>query len=335
MLKAAIVGFGGISKTHKRGYDALEKQNKVRLVAAYDIDPEAFTRTTQTNLDSSGQKVDYNINFYTNLEQMLEEEKPDFIDICAPTYCHTELAVEILQMGYNVLCEKPMAITYEQTQKMIEAEKKSGKHLMVAQCLRFWKEYMYLKECVDDQRYGKVISAFFSRLSVPPTWGTNNWFMDYTKSGGCITDLHIHDIDIIRCIFGEPEKVSCRTGDGKSKYDIAHTVLYYGDLPITAVGDWSLEKVPFSATYRVGFEKATLIYESGKLTVYPKDENEPFCPEIEGYDGYASEISYFCDVVSGKIDNTRNPACSAAKTISLIETMKKSAENGGRIEEFS
>ena len=143
--------------------------------------------------------------------------------------------------------------------------------------------------------------------------------------------MHVHDIDIIRCIFGEPEKVSCRTENGPSKDDIVHTVLYYGDTPVSAVGDWSLEQMPFSATYRVGFEKATLVYEAGKLTVYPKSKEEPFSPELEGKDGYTEEISYFCDVVSGKTENMRNPATSASKTIALIETMKKSSQKGGRI----
>ena len=141
-------------------------------------------------------------------------------------------------------------------------------------------------------------------------------------------DIHIHDIDMVRYLFGEPEAVSCRASDCKTRYDIVQTALYYGEDPVTANGCWTAGKIRFSASYKVDFEKASVIYENGAVTVYP-EEGEKFEPQLNGHDGYTEEISYFCDVISGKVVNTRNPASSAAQTIKLIEMMKLSANKRG------
>ncbi len=335
MLKAGLIGFGGITNVHKNGYKTLEKQGKVKLVCAYDVDPEAFTKKTAINIDASNSVQTNDIAFYTDLEEMLANHELDFLDICTPTFKHKELATLLLKRGYNVLCEKPMALTFADCCEMIAAAESSGKELMVAQCLRFFPEYEYLKEIVGSNRYGKVLSAFFTRLSPPPTWGWKNWFMDYTRSGGCITDLHVHDIDIARYIFREPEAVSCRATDGCSRYATVQTSLIYGNTPITAIGDWTRNGVGFSAGYNVALEGATVILEGGKVSVYPKDGSEPFSPALGAIDGYTGEIEYFCDVVEGRIKNTRNPATSAARSVKLIELMIQSADNNGEILKFN
>ena len=334
MLNAALIGFGGIAQAHKNGYATLEKLGKVRLVAVCDIRKEAFEKTVEINLKTENKDSVCSFHCYTDVEEMLAKEQIDFVDICAPSYLHREIAVKMLERGYHVLCEKPMALNSEDCDAMLEAEQKSGKHFMVAQVLRFFPEYEYLKKCIVEHTYGKPLAAFFNRVSAPATWGWENWFMDYKKAGGCITDLHVHDIDIARYLFGEPEAVSCRAVDTNSKYDIVQTTLHYKDVLVTAHGAWASKKTKFSADYRVDFENATVVLEGGKVTVYPNDETAPFSPELHGWDGYTDEIDYFCDVVSGKIKNTRNPASSAAKTIRLIEAMKKSADSQGEFVEI-
>ncbi len=334
MLKAGLIGFGGITKAHRVGYKRLEELGKVKLTCAYDIEPDAFAKKVATNLDNVNNTTCADIRFYTDLDEMLQTEALDFVDICVPTFKHKELSVLLLKRGYNVLCEKPMALNFAQCNEMISAARESGKELMIAQCLRFYPEFEYIKSVIDAERYGKVLSASFYRLSPPPIWGWQNWFMDYERSGGCITDLHVHDIDIIRYLLGEPSAVSCRAIDECSRYAAAQTSLFYGNTPISAIGDWTRTGVKFSAGCNISLEGATIIYDDGKLTVYPKDGASPFSPDIRVLDGYTGEIEYFCSVVSGEIKNTRNPATSAALSVKLIEAMKQSADNGGVIIPF-
>ena len=330
MLNAALIGYGGIAKAHENGYRILEKEGKVRLVAAYDIRKEAFDSTAEINLKTDMTETDRTFRCYTDLDRMLETETVDFVDICVPSYLHKEVAVRLLDRGYPVLCEKPMALNSEDCAKMLAAEKRSGKSLMIAQVLRFFPEYEYLKACMTDRRFGNPLAASFGRYSNPATWGWENWFMDYGKSGGCITDLHVHDIDIARYLFGEPKSVSCRAVDTNTRYDIVQTVLEYDGLPVMAEGAWSSGQMKFSSCYRVDFEKASVVFEDGKVTVYPDKDPAPYTPKLEGWDGYTNEIAFFSDVVSGKITNERNPASSAAQTIRVIERMKASADAAGK-----
>ena len=333
MLKAAIIGFGGIAGSHRRGYANLKEQGKVELVCACDVEPQAFTRKVQINLGGENTELQENIRFYTDLDEMLSKEKLDFVDICAPTFLHAELSKKALSYGVHVLCEKPMSLEYEACKEMIKASEDAEKELMIGQCLRFYPAFDYIKAAIDDGRFGKVLGGFFSRISSPPIWGWKNWFMNPELSGGCITDLHIHDVDIIRYLFGEPEAVSCRASSSVCVNDTVHTTFFYGNTPITAIGDWSLTGIRFNANCRINFENATVTY-GAELTVYPKDGTKPYTVELADVSGYQGEIDYFCDVVEGKIKNEKNPATSAATTVRLIERMRESANEGGKILSF-
>ena len=334
MLKAAIIGFGGIAKSHRTGYANLKAQGKVELVCACDVDPEAFNRKITINIDSGCEDLDEHLNFYTDIDEMLDKEKVDFVDICAPTYLHAEISKKVLARGIHVLSEKPMSLDFASCEEMIAESEKSGKELMIGQCLRFYPAFDYIKAAIDDGRFGKVIGAFFSRISAPPIWGWKNWFMNPALSGGCITDLHIHDVDIIRYLFGEPEAVSCRASTSICVHDTVHTSFLYGTTPITAIGDWSLTGVQFSAECRIDFEGATVTYGAGGLVVYPKNGESTYTVDLPNVSGYQGEIDYFCDVVEGRIKNEKNPATSAATTIRLIERMRESANEGGKFLTF-
>lgn len=332
MLKSVIVGYGGISRAHKPGYERLEKEGKVKLVGAYDIDPEAFVVNKKLNIALEPSEFDKSLHFYTDLYEMLEKEKPDFVDICAPTYVHKELAIKILEAGYNVLSEKPMALTAADGEEMIAAAKKNGKHLMIAQCVRFGNDIQYVKKIIEDGRYGKPMAALCTRTSLTPTWGYEQWFSDRERSGGCLTDMHIHDIDLLRYLFGEPSAVSSRVAYVKP-HESVHTSLFYDGISATAIGEWATSSVSFSRGYRITFERAVIIL-GDDLKIYPED-GEPFVPEdYVPADVYRAEISYFCDVVSGKTENLIAPPEDTVKTMRLIEAMRKSADESGKIIDF-
>ncbi|MBQ6825446.1 MAG: Gfo/Idh/MocA family oxidoreductase [Clostridia bacterium] len=332
MLKAAIIGFGGIAKgAHLPGYKTLEEMGKVKLVAACDICEEAFTKGAEINLASSDASDNEGIHTYTDLEEMLKSEKIDLIDICVPTYLHKKYAIDMLNRGYLVLSEKPMSLTSEDCKEMVAA---SNGRLMIGQCLRFSSEYIYAKKLVEEGTYGKPTSATFRRLSGPPTWGWDNWFMDAKRSGGVIFDLHIHDLDIARFIFGEPNKVSCIAGGQHIVEDaFAHSTLYYNDFTVFAEGRWDLVKMPFVADFSISFEKANIVCSGGQVTVYPY-EGEKFCPELSSDSMYMKEIEYITDIFINGEENTQNPPESAAESIRLAETLKLSAQKNGEILKF-
>ncbi len=331
MLRAGLIGFGGIAVAHREGFARLKKEGMAELVCACDINPEAFGKKLTINLDTESTDFEENINFYTDIEELLKKEKVDFFDVCVPSFLHSEISTKLLRLGYHVMCEKPMSLTSDDCEKMLDAAKESGKQLMIGQCVRFYPEFDYIKKVIDDGRFGKVLNGYFERLSAPPGWGWENWFMTPERSGGCITDLHIHDIDIIRYLFGDPDAVSCYAKSSICIHDSVHTSLFYGDTQITAIGDWTLNGMPFKASARISFESATVNYENSVLTVYPKNNSKSYAVPIEKTNAYYAELCYFCRIISGEIKNEKNPATSAAKTLKLIEKMRISADNSAKI----
>ncbi len=330
MKKVCIIGFGGIAQSvHMAAYRYLEGKGKAKIVAACDVDPNRFSGGVQINIGGGDDNAAASLNTYTDIDEMLEKENPDLVDICVPTYVHEDITVHVLKKGYHVMCEKPMSLSYDKCQNMIAVAKKAGKQLMIGQCVRFFPEYAYLKELLDAGTYGKPLSAVFRRLSPPPMWGWQNWFMNAELSGGALTDLHIHDLDFVRFAFGEPKAVSCNGQKVYTAgYDVAHSTLYYDDFTVLAIGDWSLENVPFQADYMVSLEKATVCAAGGTVTVYPRGA-EAFTPEISTVDGYSAEIEYLVDIINGEIENTKNRPESAALSVKLVETLIDSANKNG------
>lgn len=331
MLKAAIIGFGSISRVHRKEYLKLEAEGKVKLTCAYDVDPEAFARVVKNNLENPSKALPEHLRYYTDLDEMLAKEELDFVDICVPTYWHKEMAIKLLSRGYHVLCEKPMALCYNDCMEMIQAAQRANRELMIGQCLRFYPAFDAIKEMVKENRFGALQGAFFSRLSSLPTWGWKNWFADPALSGGGVTDFLIHDVDMIRYLFGEPQAVSGRGTSSFSLYDDIHASLYYQNVPVTAIADWTRVGIPFSAGCSINFERATVLFDGKTLTVAHKSDGRNEVIPLEDKSGYYGEISYFCDVLEGKTQNTKNPAQSAAISVKLVGKIRKSADESGSI----
>ena len=339
MLRVGIWGFGGIAAAHRNAYAALEQKGvPAKLTAVCDIREEAFSKEVKINLSAENNSAVSNVyNCYTDIEEMLAEEKLDLIDICLPAYLHAQAVIKVLNKGYHVLCEKPMALNYKDCEKMMEAAQKTDKKLMIGQCLHFQERYAYLKKAVETRKYGNVISGSFHRLSMAPLWGWENWFMNTAKSGGVKMDLHVHDIDMIQYAFGMPKSVSCIVSgkEGLSGIDSVFTAMRYEDGAIIhAAADWSFpQSFKFDFGFRISFEKGVLV-QDGKGLFFYDDEK---CTEIDcplKASAIANEIEYFIGTIENHTENTINPLKCSADTILLQEYMKESMENGGKVIEL-
>ncbi len=330
MLNAAIIGYGGIARVHESSYRELEKAGKVKLVAVCARSEKSFSEKKDININDDDKSVVSDFHKYTDLDEMLANENIDIIDICLPTPLHKSVSIDMLRRGYHVLCEKPMATTYEDCMEMLEEAKKANRRLMVGQCLHFFPEYDYLKKITDEKCFGEVKSAFFQRLSSPPLWSSENWIMKKENFGSCLHDLHIHDVDMCLYLFGNPKKIFCKSKDGFSAIDGVTSIFMYDKFAATVMADWSLMNFPFTSEYRVCFEKATVTDVNGKVTVYPLD-GEPYEAELSAESGYTAELSHFSDVSQGERDHGKNHVRDAAETIRIINLLAQSAEDGGRV----
>lgn len=337
MLKVGLIGIGFMGRGHLDNYIRLESEGfPIKLVAICDIDPAKFAnKFIPGNIDVGTKKYDFSkYKLYTNLDEMLEKEELDYVDICLPTYLHAEATIKALDRGMHVLCEKPMALNSKQCAEMIEAAKRNNKKLMIGHCLRFWPEYEYLKECVESERFGKFLGGYFYRGGGTPKWSYENWLLVKEKSGGCILDQHIHDVDTINWLFGKPTAVTtiARNVIPGSGYDIVSTNYIYPDgKVINAQDDWTLQgEYGFEMLFRANFERGNLIFQHGVLKVNPND-GKSFIPELPKEMGYYREIKYFAECILEDKPITVAPPESSKETIEIVEAEIRSADNKGQI----
>lgn len=319
MIKAALIGFGGIAQIHRYSYWYLaEKMGKpVELVAAFDLDPAKFTAKTKINIPLGEMTEHKPIHFYTDLEEMLSKEEIDFLDICLPPKLHASMTAQMMARGYSVLCEKPMAHTDEECESMLKAAKESGKTLMIGHSVRFSPYYECLHDMIESGKYGKPVSAVFERYSPPPAWSANAWQMDIKQSGGCLFELNIHDVDVVRWLFGEPKEISCKLESRNYERDTFECGLGYDGHTVTVRGGWLTPEDAFRCGYEVTFENAVVCFDGTEITV-KENGKAPEKIEIEDREPIIDELDYFTDVLEGKIKNTKNSPEGSAKTIALL-----------------
>lgn len=301
MLRVGMVGIGGISGAH---ISAWENMGETELAALCDIRPERLEPYSDKRL-------------YTDWQEMLALERLDILDVCLPTYLHADVAVLAMERGIHVLSEKPISLRAEDVERVYAAARENHVHFMVAQVLRFWPEYVLLKEIYDSGRYGRLLSGFMGRLGGIPKWSWDGWMTDENRSGLVPYDLHIHDLDFLVYAFGKPEKAQPHRSK-RTEQDYMSVVYEYPDFFVTAEASWYAAPYPFTAGYRFQFEKALLVYEHGRCMLYETDgtvrdlteaaDGDTGSINLPKSDAYANEIRYFTDcVLKGRFPDKVKP----------------------------
>lgn len=313
MLKIGLVGVGGISGEHIPVWNAMEN---AELVALCDIRPERMEFYPDKRR-------------YTDFHEMLEKEQLDILDICLPTYLHADFAIEAMEKGIHVLCEKPVSLKEEDVARVYSTAQRMRVHFMVAQVLRFWPEYELLKEIYDTGRYGKLLAGYMSRLGACPRWSWDNWMRDPARSGLIPYDLHVHDLDFMVYAFGRPLSVQCHRAK-RPEQDYLSATYQYEHFFITTEAAWYAPKLPFSAGFRFQFEDALVIYADQKCRIHLNDDtvldlsadatSGAGVINLPKTNAYANEIHYFADcVLSGKSPD-RVKATELETVISILNS---------------
>ena len=333
MLTYAIVGFGGLGKSHFSNYPRTYKQTgEAKLVAICDIDESRFVTQTATNLDEG--PTDLNLsefNLYTDVDEMLDKEKIDFVITALPTYLHEQIDVKIMKRGIHVFSEKPMAINLEQAENMLKVAKENNVKLMIGQVCRHEPQYKVLKEAIDSGKYGKVISARFDRHAGTPIWGWQNWYCDEEKSGGCVMDLHCHDTDMVSWLFGTPDYVTSTATHFKTGFDTINTSYVYSDKIVTSRGDWAAPSESydaFSYSFTVHFEKATIEYRRNNPIYLYEEFTKSILQEPEDTHQLDEERDFMRCILEDRESDILPPE-SSYETIGIVMAEKESAKKGG------
>lgn len=215
------------------------------------------------------------------IQELLADPTIQVISDCSSNEFHHVFSTKALLSGKHVLCEKPISLTIEDAKEIIEAEKKSGKKLMVDHNQRFTRAHQKAKEILQNGELGKVLTfkSTFGHAG-PEHWGVNKsnstWFFKKERSGlGVAGDLGIHKVDLLHYLLDdEIEQVSAFQGaldkinENGDPIDVCDNIVCSFKTKKGRLGT-----AAFSWTYYGEEDNSTIIYcEKGILKIYHGDQ---------------------------------------------------------------
>ena len=258
-LGVAVVGTGFWGKNHARVYKELEA---TELVAVCDKDADRARKVANQ----------FSTKAYSESNRMYRDDKVEAVSICTWSTSLAMEALKALKAGKHVLVEKPMATNTRQAQRLLTTAKEKELHLTVGFLMRFIPGLQSIREAVKNKRIGDLVCATAKRVSQWP---------ERIGDVGVVKDTAIHDIDVVRYIFGEnPTNVYAKTGnmahrnfedyaqimltfkDGKSAFIESNWLTPYKTRTLTVTGS--------DAIMRLDYITQELWIEAAKENLQPK-----------------------------------------------------------------
>lgn len=192
MIKVCIISCGMIANAaHIPAYQRFPQDYEIAAVS--DRTEEVARDTAQRHGIP---------RYYTDAEEMLEQERPDLVSVCVPNCFHKQYTLLALQYGANVFCEKPLALTYQDAVEMFQYAKAQGKVLMACQSMRFTPDRLAAKAYIQEHQLDDFYYGELSRIRRRgiPTWGT--FHMKQISGGGVFIDIGVHMLDALVWLMG-------------------------------------------------------------------------------------------------------------------------------------
>jgi predicted dehydrogenase len=254
MQNIILTGFGFMGTMHAQIY---QKLKQARIVAVVDND------TLKAEKSMADLKVDAPL--FADLPSALAAVESTAVDICLPTDEHLEHALLAIRAGKHLFCEKPIALTYADAQKITAAAARAGVTAQVGHCIRFWPEYQALRDFIKKGSAGKLKSLTLQRRSSLPDHSVGHWLRDPARSGGAAIDLHIHDTDFVLYLLGKPTAVhSVATLDANGPSHIS-THYRYPEIEVSSEGGWNYPaNWGFQMAFQTVFEQGAVEFDSGQ-----------------------------------------------------------------------
>ncbi|MDZ7838541.1 MAG: Gfo/Idh/MocA family oxidoreductase [Actinomycetota bacterium] len=337
MINIAILGAGYIAKVHA---NAIKKINNAKIAAVADKDPERAQKFA----------TEFGAEPYTDYGEILLNDQIDAVAICTPTFLHAEMVEKAANAKKSIFCEKPLALTNEDAQKMAEAIKENKVKSMVGHVLRFWPEYVRAKEILESRIVGEPLSISCERLGVLPTWAEGGWNKQANLGGGAALDLQIHDLDFLIHLLGEPQTVSSNGVFNKELGGWAHmnTIINFQNGKTGSVNaGWAVKgKFPFSILFRIFCQEGTIewVFRAGEnisetldgkakkspLRIY-KSNGDIMEEAAEDIDPFYSEWKYFIDCLDKGREIKNSTFEDGRRSLKLALATIESAKENKRV----
>lgn len=256
----AIVGCGVISRTHAKALAALPGAH---LVTAVDVVEDKVRALT----DQFGGEPE------TDLQRALARPDVDVVTVCVPSGLHAEIGCQAAKAGKHVLVEKPIDITLEAADRLIETAEQAGVNLAVISQHRFDPGVREMKDIIASGRLGRLLlgDAFIKWYRTQGYYDSGDWRGTWSlDGGGCLMNQGVHYVDLLRWMMGPVSSIvaKCRTAAHRIEVeDIATALLTFENGAVgvleasTAVYPGMGERLEISGT------GGTLVVESGVIQV--------------------------------------------------------------------
>lgn len=282
--RIGVIGAGGIGKTHLRTWRALG----LNPVAIADAKPETLATAVE---EFGGQPWDDGV-------ALIHSGTIDLVSICTPPAFHADLAIAALEAGVAVLCEKPLATSVGDAERVVEAAERTGTLIAVGFCHRFQPQVEKLRDLIVQGELG-VVREFRNRFAGHLANVERTWFANPAVSGGgVLVDTSVHSVDLFRYLIGDPVQVQAVTSTVESSLGPALGVEDTGIITLrtsdgalgvieaswrTPVGEWTL------SVHGTG-GSATIDYAMNILSL-TRPGAEPEVVDVEAGDRFERELA--------------------------------------------
>ncbi len=252
MIRVAVIGYGTMGQVHSQAWQQIPGA-ELAVVADPDLD-----RRAQASRD-------YGLDAVSGIEDVLALHTVDLIDICVPTYLHQSVFKAAVEADKHIFCEKPLARTLAEGEEMLKLAKGHGKKIGVGHVVRFFPAYRAIRENIlaGEIGEGAVARTFRGGAQFPRGW--HDWFADFDLSGGVILDLAIHDVDFLRWLFGDVERVYAKSTYGRTTAHLEWAMLvlrFKSGLIAHVESSWNNFPGEFYSTVEIAGRDGLLSYDS-------------------------------------------------------------------------
>lgn len=343
-LGIGIIGSGGIAQSaHMPGYASCAARG-VELVAVADTNLETAKAAAQK----------FNVpHIYLDYTELLRRDDIDAVSICTPNFLHKQPAIDALEAGKHVLCEKPLAMDALEGEAMVDAARRTGRKLQVGFMTRFQAPAQALKRFVDAGEMGEI---YFARAHAVRRRGIPGWgvFTQRDKQGGGpLIDIGVHILDLTLWLMGHPKPVAC---SGQTYAKFGHRAGLVGllgqwDPAIFTVEDFAVALIRFENGATLNLQSAfcanqeqrehfntelfgteggasynpcRMFFERHKTLI---DASPAYLPEVKAHE---AEVQAFVDAI---LDDTEVPVTGeeALMTSKIIDAIYRSSEEGREV----
>ena len=314
-LQTAIIGTGWFSKVHA---DILSRMDGVEV--------NAFVGTSLEKAEKAAQG--YAAKAYANMEQMLEEVKPDAVYICVPPFAHGEIERQLVERRIPFLVEKPLSINMEDPAKILQGVQESGIITSAGYHFRYTDAADRAAEILQDRKAGMALGYWMGDM--PQVY----WWRKREGSGGQFIEQTTHIVDLLRCLLGEVDEVYAAYAhraigemhEGVTVHDVGTVTMKLASGAVATISNTCLLPEAGQVGLTVYTEKGTvdikpdklMVKEKGKLTEY-FNTNNPYQRENE---------AFIHAVRTGDVSGIRSSYEDAYNTMKVTYAALQSAETG-------